>query len=405
MNSDHSQRDDSPISDEQLDRLLASADLPAQSPKRNRAMRRWLDSLLQQTRPTPHAGFRFALAFAATIILALGVWAILSNRTDRPALVKDTPTPKIESAVIPSGVPSRRRKFKRRPRSPYLTNKIRRTTADIASSDLGVACLESLSMSLDHAASNAQRTRNKKAWKQLRPLLRWRDNVEYQLASKVNQFQAEHTTATVSHRQRVRLLCCVASSRSLDVIQPYLNDPECQPNVIRAVSRVGDSHLLGRLAQHSQYVSVQAEFLGRLLDRGDRQSLDIYLKVTGKLDSFEVVQASADAAHSLPVDLLLEALGSNRIRTTRVAATLLASHDDPAVSKALQQLAFQPKTSRAAIFALAARSDEAAIYFLRRASNDLRYRAIVQNETRNWDRLLKSRFDPSVHFSKPHSNP
>lgn len=251
---------------------------------------------------------------------------------------------------------------------------------------------------LERSAHVARQANDVKTLRALEPAFQWRNQLEQSLVRDIARANSVESEAFL---QRFRLLCGISSKHSLSVVVEFLPYRNLQNQILSAVVRCGDAALIGDLAFRLQSIEKQSFLLSELLSRGDQESFRAYLNVVRNLDSISVVQSSAVAARSLPVNYLFEALLSNRIQTSRIAATVLATRADVAISNRLCQLAMNPHTARPAIFALAARTDETSVRFINRATQDLTYRAIVQSESRNWRQLVRSDLVVSSEFTGP----
>lgn len=417
MKPDSPQHDSPTLSDDQLDRLLASAKAPKPSWTQKRKMRRWLKSLLVQTRPGAQWTMRPTVALACLLLLALGGWLLYCNgefQGNRPssqefaiALPHSQPDAKSTSE---SGArrtrPKKRSKRRRSKRRGIVSDFVQDTSLRVASSQSGLACFKTWIQFLDQPTFEDRRFNHPRNSKTLQLARKWRRDFEQNLVRSIRQSQSDwRVLESERFAQQLRLLCEVASQDSLPVVLEFLPFDRFESQIMRAAFRCGDSKVLGNLAYRIGDPGKRTSLLTELLNRGDRESFGIFLEIACKLDSFSIVQTSASAAQTLPLNFLFEALLSNRIQTSRIAATALSTQSESSISNRLLQLAEDPRTVRPAIFAIVARKDQTSTQFIDWALQDLNYRAIVQSESKNWRRLAQSTLVVSTQKFTPLPRP
>jgi hypothetical protein len=204
------------------------------------------------------------------------------------------------------------------------------------------------------------------------------------LAARLNRSTRDNAKDLAAYQ----LLCRIGSRKSLPIILRYWEDPLAQPDAVAAAIRLADTRTLGRLILETNRHDLQSQMMTSLLCRGDSQSLDLFLELTAKYDLYAIAQESGAIAKCVPMEQLLNRLGSNRLSIARAAAITMSEMDDPRIPQHLIELAVQPESKQSAVMALTARSDPSSLRFVELASADLRWSAIVTNEQKKWSRWL-----------------
>lgn len=423
MNRQNEQPDNpfDPIGDDQLDQLLASAKVPSNSRKQKRAKRKWLNRLLIETRPKGSSLWsrnpftsRPAWAFVCSVFLLIGA-SLVFWPPGEDVKVGQNPND-FQNDVQPNQdetnqQPRKKSRPKNRKRiRGYLTTTIENSLLTMSTSDFGLRVLNDFVRNLDQVTQVAKLNRDKPMLRRLSAANRWRNQTEARLVKNLRtRGLPSNNVERLRRSQNIKLLSRIAgrqSRQSLAVLLNFLPVREVESDILFAAMRNGDAKLLGRLALAARGEVPRDRLLAELLSRNDRESFLVYLNVVQELDSFVVVQRSSLLARSLPSELVIEALLSNRNRLRRIAATILSVSRDPKVSEILVHLASQPRSSRAAILALSGRSDPISLRFVRSAGSNVRFSALVRNAKTQWVDLKSStQTVASLQFNSNPSNP
>ena len=187
-----------------------------------------------------------------------------------------------------------------------------------------------------------------------------------------------------------RLLCRIGTTSSLPIVLNYRDHPLVQADVAAAVCRLGTSQLIGDLIVSTDDPSAKRALMAQLLQRGDTDSVHLFLTLTEKHRLHGLAQQVGEQipGHRFPTATLLEQLNSNRLSIARAAAMTLSLRNDQQISVYLAELLQYPVTRSAGIMALTVRQDALSADLVNRLSQDTRWIATIDTAQKKWNRLL-----------------
>ncbi len=169
----------------------------------------------------------------------------------------------------------------------------------------------------------------------------------------------------------VRLLCCVATPRTVPMLVQLARSPKTHEEATRALARIVGPRTLARLIVMEPSKALQRELLSALAGRDDLMSTRLYLNfVQHPVMSRMALEAIEDATHP-PLDQLFSLLRDQRIRVRMAAARTLGHLNDSVVSQRLAEIVLRDPSPHMALAALASSADPVAVQFLAAARHDI----------------------------------
>jgi len=175
----------------------------------------------------------------------------------------------------------------------------------------------------------------------------------------------------------IELLGWVGSDRAVPVLLEASRHGEFHAPATRALARLADSELVGRLAQAESDTTLQQELLAELFARRDGRSLAVFLASVRDRSTFDSALAVLDAATDPPLEELLAFFDSSRQQERYAAALVLGRINEPAASQRLINMVLHDQRRREALFALVARDDDQAALFVDSAGHDPTLQGLV----------------------------
>lgn len=169
----------------------------------------------------------------------------------------------------------------------------------------------------------------------------------------------------------VRLLCCMATRRTLPILVQLAQSPETHRPATRALARIVDAPTLARLVVAEPSRALQRELLAALAGRGDPMSTRLYLNFVRQPEMATVALEAIEDAPHVPLDQLFSLLRDQRVRVRMAAARVLGHLNDSVVSQRLADIVLRDPAPHSALAALASSADPIAARFLAAARHDI----------------------------------
>lgn len=186
---------------------------------------------------------------------------------------------------------------------------------------------------------------------------------EQRLAQKLIQ------TGGAERAAAARLLCSLATRRSLPLLVECSRRPDCAVEVEHAIERLATAEELLALAREERSSDRQRAWIAAALGDGSAVPVRRFLELVEDRVTSQAALAALHEVSQPPVEALFAELDSNRIATRMAAARALGELSDPAISQRLVRIVMlEPASRREALVGLLTSSDAVATEFLALAS-------------------------------------
>jgi hypothetical protein len=176
----------------------------------------------------------------------------------------------------------------------------------------------------------------------------------------------------------LKLLGELGSPRVVPDLLRATADANLHVAAVRALSRIADSPTIEQLAHEEPSKELQRVLLAALLDRGDVESLRLYLSNVASEPMAETALAAAEQTSNPPMDLLFAVLRSPSELERMAAARVLGRIDGPATTERLVALLEDGTSRQEACVALLTSRGQEAVNFVNSARTNPALAAALQ---------------------------
>jgi hypothetical protein len=168
-----------------------------------------------------------------------------------------------------------------------------------------------------------------------------------------------------------RLLAAIATPRALPTLLELAQSADLRGEAIAGIVRLAPPAVVARLALAEPDPALKRQLLAALLERGTRESVDLFLSLAGDPRSAEQAFGSLSVVARPPVDLLIESLQAAKVSRRLTAARVRGRLNDSGATLRLIAMAVEGQSRREALVALLSSSNPSARQFVDSGRHDL----------------------------------